>query len=79
MAGSMVSNLLAMDLDVPCPQCGYGMWVQYVEIVTQTAVLCPCCRTRVLLRDPTGSMQVSGDAMQRAQEKLERSLKGLRG
>ena len=30
-----------------------------------------------MLRDPTGSMQLAGEVMQRAQERLIRSLKGL--
>lgn len=75
--GSVTGNLLVMDRDFPCPRCRYAIWVQYVEIVAQVTVLCPCCRTRVLLRDTTGSMQLAGEVMQRAHERLVRALKGL--
>jgi len=77
VAGSATGNLLVMDREFPCPRCGYAIWIQYAEIVAQAAVLCPCCRTRVLLRDAAGSVQLAGEVMQRAQERLARALKGL--
>ncbi|HEY6312354.1 MAG TPA: hypothetical protein VIY52_16340 [Streptosporangiaceae bacterium] len=75
----MISNLLGTDLEFPCPRCGYAIWVQWVEIVAQAAVLCPCCRVRVLLRDPTGSVQLAGERMQRAVDTLTQALKGFSG
>lgn len=77
VAGSATGNLLVMDREFPCPRCGYAIWIQYAEIVAPATVLCPCCRTRVLLRDPAGSVQLAGEALQRAQERLVRALKGL--
>jgi DNA-directed RNA polymerase subunit RPC12/RpoP len=73
----VTGELLLMDRDFRCPRCGYAIWIQYAEIIAQTPVLCPCCRVRVLLRDTTGSVQLAGEVMQRAQDKLIRALKGL--
>jgi hypothetical protein len=77
--GPEVRKRIPVFLEFPCPRCGYAIWVQWVEVVAQAAVLCPCCRVRVLLRDPTGSVQMAGERMQRALDTLTQALKGFSG
>jgi DNA-directed RNA polymerase subunit RPC12/RpoP len=79
VAGSVTSDLLGTDMEFPCPRCGYAIWAQWVQVAAQAAVLCPCCRVRVLLRDPTGSVQLAGERMQRALDTLAQALKGPGG
>ena len=49
------------------------MWVQMSEIIAQTDVLCPCCRTRIHLGDD-GGMSTAGDVLENM---LANTLKGL--
>jgi DNA-directed RNA polymerase subunit RPC12/RpoP len=77
VAGSATGNLNVTDREFRCPRCGYAIWILYAEIVAQTSVLCPGCRVRVLLRDAAGSVQLAGEVMQQAQERLVRAWKGL--
>jgi ribosomal protein S27E len=71
---SLGEQFLRGDLDVDCPACGYPVWVLYSEIVAQTAVLCPCCRDRIWLRDAAGSAQTAGDVVE---GQIEQMLKEL--
>jgi len=50
-------SLLATDTEVPCPVCGYPVWVLLAEVVTQAFVRCPCCRGLIHLLDADGSVQ----------------------
>jgi hypothetical protein len=74
VAESLGSQFLHSDVEVPCPECGYLIWIRYAEIVVQTAVWCPCCRIRIWLRDAEGGMQTIGDAIER---QFEQTLKDL--
>jgi len=62
---SLSTQFLRSDLDdVPCPRCGFGLWVRYAEVVAECAVLCPVCRTRIQLRDDRGSVNNAGSAIE---------------
>jgi hypothetical protein len=74
VAESLATQFLHGDLDVDCPVCQYPIWVTWAEIVAQTVALCPCCRTRIQLRDAEGSVQNTGRAIEHA---LNQALKGL--
>jgi hypothetical protein len=74
MGESLATQLLHSDLEVNCPGCEYPVWITYAEMVVQTAVLCPCCRVRIWLRDVDGSVQNIGDVIE---QQLNRALKGL--
>lgn len=74
MAESLGTQLLHSDLEVPCPECGYPVWVLYAEVVVQAAVLCPCCRVRIWLCDAQGGMQNAGDVIEL---ELNQALRGL--
>ncbi|MCX9193120.1 hypothetical protein C3Y87_17205 [Carbonactinospora thermoautotrophica] len=74
MSESLSTQFLSADLEVPCPSCRYPIWVRYVEVVAQAAVLCPCCHVWVWLRDADGSVQNAGDVIE---QQLKHALKGL--
>jgi hypothetical protein len=74
MGESLTTQLLHGDLEANCPRCGYLLWVQYAEIVVQSAVLCPCCRIRIWLHDAYGSVQ---NARQIIEQQINQTLKGL--
>jgi hypothetical protein len=74
MGESLATQLLHGDLEVDCPQWEYPIWVQYAEVVAQAAVLCPCCRTRIWLRDAEGSAQNAGDVIE---QQINQTLKDL--
>jgi len=67
---SLSREFMSHTLDVPCPGCGYLVWVIMAEIVSGSMVICPCCRAGIRLVDQTGSVQVAGAQMQAAVEAL---------
>jgi len=76
MAKSLSTQLLGVETEIPCPGCGYPLWVLLAEVTAQALVLCPCCRRRVWLRDADGSTQIAGDMIQR---QIEQAFKGMLG
>jgi uncharacterized Zn finger protein (UPF0148 family) len=76
MAKSLSTQLLDAETEIPCPACGYPLWVLLAEVTAQASVLCPCCRRRVWLRDADGSTQIAADMVQR---QIEQALKGMFG
>lgn len=71
---SLTTQLLHSDHDVPCPRCGFEMWIRISEIVAECAVLCPVCRTRIWLRDGRGQMHNLGSVIESA---IEQAMKGF--
>jgi hypothetical protein len=67
---SLSREVMMHTFDVPCPVCGYLVWVIMAEIVSGSMVICPCCRTGIRLVDETGSVQVAATAMQEALDSL---------
>ena len=67
---SLSREVMRHTLDVPCPGCGYLVWVIMAEIVSGSMVICPCCRVGIHLVDQTGSVQVAAAQMQAAVEAL---------
>lgn len=74
VAESLASQLLHADLELKCPACQYPIWVTWAEAEVQASILCPCCRARVRLTDPEGSMQNAACIVER---EISRVLKGL--
>jgi uncharacterized Zn finger protein (UPF0148 family) len=74
-----VFDLGAAMIDVPCPECEYILDIALVDVRAQASVWCPCCRSRILLRDADGSVSVSIDEAQDAVRQLEKTLKGMFG
>lgn len=72
--GSLTDQLLRGDQDVPCPECGFEVWVRISEVVAECAVVCPVCRTRLWLRDGRGEMANLGAMIE---SEMEKALRGL--
>lgn len=72
------TQLLHSDVELPCPRCEYPLWLLLVEVVAQTAVICPSCRACVWLRDDAGSVQTAGAQVESMiDEALGGSFKGM--
>jgi hypothetical protein len=74
VAGSLATQFLHAGLEVGCPACQYLIWVSWAEIVVEAAVLCPCCRARIQLKDAEGGMQ---NAARVVEQQISQVLKGL--
>lgn len=75
--GSLKTGLLDSDVDVPCPNCQYPVWIRLVEVVARCAVVCPACRCRVWLSDADGSVQNAAADVENAMNDLMRQLGGM--
>jgi hypothetical protein len=72
-------DLGAATVAMPCPACTYVTDVALVDVRTQSAVWCPCCRSRISIREPDGSVSVGIKQVQQAMTELQKTLKGLSG
>lgn len=73
----MALNLDQVLLHIPCPSCGYQLEVQVVDARTQVWRWCPCCRARVRLVEPDGSVSVGLTAANQVMRKLEATMGDL--
>jgi hypothetical protein len=62
-------------VDVPCPRCRYHVEVQLLDARTQVYRWCPCCRGRIHLVEPDGSVSVGIDAVEGAMQSLQETLR----
>lgn len=72
-------DLLGHNIDVPCPRCGYPVWIQLIEVAVQCSVRCPVCRIRIDLVDERGSVRNVVQDVNLAMAELEKTLRGLSG
>ena len=75
--GSFRSGVIDSDIDVPCPNCEYPIWVRLVEVVAHCVVVCPVCRWQIRLNDAEGSVENVADDIENAMEDLMRTIKGM--
>ena len=68
-------NLDRVLVEVPCPRCGYAIEIQLLDARTQVWRWCPCCRVRIHLVEPDGSVSVSVDAAEEAMRSLEETVR----
>ncbi len=68
-------DLCYQMVDVACPRCGYGIEVQILDIRTQAYRWCPCCRGRIHLVEPDGSVSVEVDAVEEAMSSVLETLR----
>jgi hypothetical protein len=74
---SLATQFLHSDLDdIPCPACGFGLWIRFAEVVARCAVLCPVCRTRIWLQDDRADVQNLGSVLE---SEIRRAMKGMFG
>lgn len=69
-----------LDLDhllveVPCPRCGYHVEIQLLDARTQVWRWCPCCRGRIHMVEPDGSVSGSTIAVEEAMRSLEETIR----
>jgi sRNA-binding protein len=64
-------------VEVPCPRCGYGVEIQFLDARTQTWRWCPCCRVRIRMVEPDGSVSGSIDAVEDAMQSLAESIRRM--
>ncbi|MET9252018.1 hypothetical protein [Nonomuraea sp. NPDC003709] len=76
MGESLATQFLKADLEIPCTQCSYPMWIRYSEVVAQATVTCPCCFVQVRLIDDTGSAQNAGEVVE---QQIAQALKDIPG
>ena len=74
------TEAMSLDLDrvtveVPCPNCGYGVGAQLLDVRTQVWRWCPCCRARIRLVEPDGTVSGSIKAVDQALQSLTDTLK----
>ena len=74
--GSLAASLMSHDMDVPCPRCGYPVWLLWSELAARVTLRCPCCRVRVRL-DDGGTAQVTAHQVQSAIDDLGSTLRRL--
>ncbi|GAA4010420.1 hypothetical protein GCM10022247_35780 [Allokutzneria multivorans] len=74
MNRSRSAQLLHVDLEVGCPECTYPIWMHWAEIVAETTIRCPCCRTLVRMVDQDGRAQTLGADLE---SQFDQAMKGL--
>jgi hypothetical protein len=69
---SIAYDILHGHTDAPCPRCTYPVWIRLSEVMAQTTVLCPCCRTLIALREDRGSLRTAAAEISSALRSIER-------
>lgn len=70
-------DFMGHTMDVPCPGCGYSVWVVLAEVAAGITIICPCCRVQIRLVDETGSVQAMNAQVQDVLDDPARTLKGI--
>jgi hypothetical protein len=73
---------MALDLDhvtveVPCPKCGYGVEIQLLDVRTQVWRWCPCCRARIRIVEPDGTVSGSTKTVDETLQSLADTIKRM--
>lgn len=56
MTESIARSLGDALIEIECPRCGFPFEVELNDALCQVARRCPCCRIRILLREPGGEL-----------------------
>jgi hypothetical protein len=62
---------------VPCPACGYQLEIQLLDAATQARRWCACCRARIRLVEPDGTVSGGLTDAEAAFRLLEQSLRNF--
>jgi hypothetical protein len=72
--------LLDLDhafIDVTCPLCAFQFEVQLLDARTQVWRWCPCCRVRIRLIEPDGSVSLGVADVEAAMRDLEKTMRNV--
>ena len=75
--GGTVIDLDHVMVEVPCPRCGYMVEIQLVDARTQVWRWCRCCRARIRMVEPDGSVSGSIAEAEDAVRSLEETLRRM--
>lgn len=70
-------DLEGVTIEMACPACSYVTDIALLDVRTQSSIWCACCRRRILLREPDGSVSVGMKQVQQAIDELQQTMKGL--
>lgn len=73
----IVLDLDHVTLDISCPRCGYGVEIQLLDARTQVWRWCPCCRVRIRMVEPDGSVSGAVTAAEAAMNSLAETLRRM--
>jgi len=73
----MLWDLDNITLHAPCSRCGYLVEFQLVDAHTQVWRWCPCCRSRIHLVEPDGSVSGAVSGATEALNSLEETIRRL--
>lgn len=72
-----ILDLDHLEVALPCPRCSYLLEVEMLDVRTQVWRWCPCCRSRVRLMEPDGTVSSSVEAAEQVMAGLLDSPGGL--
>lgn len=79
MLAPVALDLGRVMVEVPCPRCGYHVAIQLLDARTQVWRWCPCCRVRIRLVEPDGTVSGSISGVEEAMHSLEQTIRRMFG
>lgn len=73
------SALLKASVEVECPKCGFVLSAELLDAYRQVWRWCPCCRCRIRLAEPDGSLYGAMEEVDSVMGELQDSLKRMFG
>ena len=73
----MLWDLDSVLLHAPCPRCGFLIEFQLLDARTQVWRWCPCCRGRIRLVEPDGTVSGGVSAVTEAMNSLEETIRRM--
>jgi hypothetical protein len=64
-------------IEFPCPSCSYEIEIQMLDAATQVWRWCPCCRVRIHIVEPDGTLSSGAQDMNRAIRDLGKPLRSF--
>lgn len=74
---TLLVDLARALVEVECPGCGYPFEIQMLDASCQVHRRCPCCRVRIHLVEPDGTVSGGIEDVESAFRDLERALRRL--
>jgi len=64
-------------IDFECPNCGFQIEVQLIDVKTEKTVFCHNCKANILLSDNEASTHTGIENMNKALYELEKTIKNF--